>query len=97
MVHTFEEIRCRTPANPKEAAPKAATPYSAWEAPLRDAVNGLSPPYTPETPRWWLETTHPQAWAIGAPQAPLPPNHHHTQKGKGKGKARGKGAKRGPR
>ena len=97
MVHTFEEIRTRTPANPNEAAPEAAMPQAAWEALLRDAVQGLRPPYTPETLRRWLQTTHPHAWAIGAPQASPPPHHHHTGKGKGKGKARGKGARRGPR
>ena len=106
MVHTFEEIRTRTPANLKDAAPEAAMPQVAWEALLRDAVQGLRPPYSPQTLRRWLQTTHPQAWAIGAPQAPPPPpHHHHTGKGKGTGKGRrrdgkghpGKGARRGPR
>ena len=105
MVHTFEEIRTRTPANPNEAAPEAGMPQAAWEALLRDAVQGLHPAYTPQTLRRWLQTTHPQAWAIGAPQAPPVPQHHHTRKAKGTGKggARdgkghpGKGARRGPR
>ena len=47
MVHTSEEIRTRTPANPKKAAPEAAMPQAAWEALLQDGVVGLSPPYTP--------------------------------------------------
>ena len=97
MVHTFEEIRTRTPANPDEAAPEAAMPQAAWGALLRDAVQGLRPPYTPKTLRWWFQTTHPRAWAIRAPQAPPTPEHHHTGKRKCKGKARGKGARRGPR
>ena len=41
MVHTFEEIRTRTPANPNEAAPEAAMPQAACEALLRYAVQGL--------------------------------------------------------
>ena len=97
MVHTFEEIRTRTPAIPNEAAPEPAMLQAAREALLRDGVQGLRPPYTPETLRRWLQSTHPQVWAIGAPQAPHPPYHHHTGKEKGKGKARGKGAKRGSR
>ena len=102
MVHTFEEICTRTPANPNEAAPEAAIPQAAWEALLRDAVQGLRPPHTRKTLHQWLQTTHLQAWAIEAPQAPFPPNHHHTGRGKDKGKGReregnrhpGKGARR---
>ena len=30
MVHTFEEVRTRTPANPNEAAPEAIMPQAAW-------------------------------------------------------------------
>ena len=29
MVHTFEEVRTRIPANPNEAAPEAAMPQAA--------------------------------------------------------------------
>ena len=102
MVHTFEEMRTRSPADPKEAAPEAVMPQAAWEALLRDAVQGLRPPYTPQALRQWLQATHPQAWAIGAPS---PPRHHHTRKGKDKGKGRardskghsGKRARRGPK
>ena len=97
MVHIFEEIRTRTSAKSKEAIPEAAMPQAAWEVLLRKAVQGLCPPYTPETLCRWLQTTHPQAWAIGAPQAPPPPHHHHTGKGKGKGKAPGKRARGGTR
>ena len=61
MVHTFEEMRTRTPANPNEAAPEAIMPQAAWEALLRDAVQGLRPPYTPQALRQWLQATHPQA------------------------------------
>ena len=104
-MHTFEEIRARTLANANEAAPDATMPQAAWEALLRDAVQGLRPPYTPPTLCQWLQATHPQAWAIGAPQAPTPPHHHHTGKGKGTGKGRpsdrkghsGKRARKGPK
>ena len=103
MVHTFGEVRTRTPADPKEAAPEAIMPQTAWEALLRDAVQGLLPPYTARTLRQWLQATRPQAWASGAP--PPPPHHHHSGKGKGKGKGRargreghsGKGARKRPR
>ena len=105
MVHIFEEICTRTPAYPEEAAPEAAMMKAEWEALLRDAVQGLRPPDTAETLCRWLQTSDPQAWAIGAPQAPPPPHHHHTGKGKGEGKGRarerkgspGKRARRGPR
>ena len=46
MVHTFEEIRTRTPANPNKAATEATMPQAAWEVLLWDAVQGLRPPYT---------------------------------------------------
>ena len=97
MIHTFEAIRTRTPANPKETAPEAAMPWAAWEALLPDAVEGLCPPYTPKTLRWWLQTTRPRAWAIGTPQASPPSHQKHTGKGKGKGKAPSNGARRGLR
>ena len=101
MVHTFEDVRPRTPADPNEAAPEAIMPQAAWEALLRDAVHGLRP-YTPQALRQWLRAFHPQAWAIGPPS---PPRHHHTGKGKDKdtGRARdskghsGKRARRGPK
>ena len=101
-VHTFEEVRTRTPADPNEAAPEAIMPQATWEALLEDAVQGLRPPYTPRTLCQWLQATHPQAWASGATP---PPHHHHTGEGKvtGKGRARGreghsgKGARKRPR
>ena len=96
MVHTFEKIRTRSPANPNEAAPATAMPQAAGEALLRDVLQGLRPGYTPETLCLWLETSQPQEVAIGAPQAQPPPHHNHTGKGKGKKKARGKEARRGP-
>ena len=76
MVHRLEEIRTRTPANPNEAA---------CEALLQDAVQGLRPPYTPETLRLWLQTTLPQAWAIGVPQPP-PPHPTNTTTGRDRAK-----------
>ena len=105
MVHTFEEMSTRTPADPNKAAPEAIMPQAAWEALLRDAVQGLRPPYTPQALRQWLQNTHSQAWAIGAPSRARPSRHHHTRKGedKGKGRARdtkghsGKRARRGPK
>ena len=90
MVHTFEEMRSRSPADPREAAAEAIMPQAAWEALLRDAVQGLRPPYTPQALRQWLQATHPQAWAIVAPS---PPCHHHTMKGKDKGKGRARDSK----
>ena len=93
MVHTFEEVRTRTPANPNEAVPEAIMPQAAWEALLRDAVQGLRPPYTPQALRQWLQATLPQAWAAGAPSPPRPSRHHHTRKGQDKGKGRARGTK----
>ena len=54
-------------------------------------MQGLRPPYTPEALTQWLQSTHPKAWAIGAPS---PPRHHHTRKGKDKGKGMARGSKR---
>ena len=105
MVHTFEEVCTRTPANLNEAAPEASMPQAAKEALLRDAVQGLRPPLTPQALRPGLQATHPQAWAVGAPSPPRPSRHHHTRKGKDKDKGRagdtkghsGKRARRGPK
>ena len=105
MMHTFEEVRTRTPANPNEAAPEASMPQAAWEALLRDAVQGLRPPYTPQALRQWLQATHSKAWAACAPSPPRPSRHHHTRKWEDKGKGRagdtkghsGKKAQRGPK
>ena len=93
MVHTFEQVRTRTPANASEAAPEAIMPQAAWEALLRDAVQGLRPPYTPQALRQWLQATHPKAWAPGTPSQPRPSRHHHTRKGKDKGKRRARDTK----
>ena len=105
MVHTFGEMRTHDPTDPNKAAPEAIMPQAAWEALLRDAVQGLRPPYTPQALRQWPQAAQPQAWANGAPSPPRPSRHHHTRKGKdkGKGKARdtkghsGKRAPRGPK
>ena len=105
IVHTFEEVRTSHPADPNKAAREAIMPQAAWEALLRGAVQGLRPPYTPQALRQWLQATHPQAWANGAPSRPGPSRHHHTRKGKDKGKGRardtkghsGKRARRGPK
>ena len=103
MVHTFEEVRTRNPANPYEAAPEAIMPQAAWDALLRDAVQGLRPPYTPRTLRQWVQSTPAQAWAI-APPPPTPPPPHREGKGHGQGEGNGqkgthsgKGARKGPK
>ena len=88
MVHTFEKVRTRTPANPNEAAPEAIMAQAAWEALLRDAVQGLRPPYNPQALRQWLQATHPTAWAIGAPR-PTPPPPHREGEGHGQGEGKG--------
>ena len=93
MVHTFEEMRTRTPADPSEAALEAIMQQAAWGALLRDVVQGLRPTYTPQALRQWLQATHPQAWAISAPSPPRPSDHHHTRKGKDKGKRRARDTK----
>ena len=97
MIPTFEDILIRTPANPIKTNPEATMPQTAWKAVLWDAVQDLCRPYTPEALRRWLQTTHPRAWAIGAPQASPPPPRQHTEKEKGKRKAHGKWVRRGPR
>ena len=88
MVHMFEEVCTRTPANPYEATPEAIMPQAAWEALLRDAVQGLRPPYTPPALRLWLQPTHPQAWAVARPPPPTPPPPHREGKGHGQGEGK---------
>ena len=54
-------------------------PQVAWEALLRDAVQGPCPPYDPQALRRWLQATHPQAWAISAPPPSPPPPHREGE------------------
>ena len=61
-------------------------PQRAWKALFRDAFQGFRRPYNLEIFRWWLRTTRPRAWAIGAPQASPPPHHQHSENGKEKKK-----------
>ena len=105
MLHTFREIRSRTPATQtrpprrpscrrRHGKPFSGTRSRAFAAPtpLKPSAGGSGPP----TPRH----------GPSAPlSAPLPSHHHHTGKGKGKSKGRardgkghaGKRARRGPR
>ena len=87
MVHTFEEVCNCTPANPYGATPEAIMPQAAWEALLRDAVQGLCPRSTPQALRQWLQATHPQDWAIEAP-SPTPQPPHREGKGHGQGEGK---------
>ena len=89
MVHTFEEVRTRTPADPNEAAPEAIMPQAAWEALLRDTVQGLRRPCTPRTLRQWLQATHPQGLGHRRPPPPTPPPPHREGKGHGRGEGKG--------
>ena len=66
-------------------------PQAAWEALLSDAVQGLHSPYTPQTLGQWLQTTHPRASAIGAPQPPPPSPPPPHREGKGHKQGEGKG------
>ena len=98
MVHTFGEVRTRTPAATNEAALEAIMPQAAWEALLRDAVQGLRPPLHPPSPL-------PMGLGHRRPLPTPPTRHDHTRKGKDKGKGRardtkghsGKRAWRGPK
>ena len=83
---TLDEILSRTPADPSDPAPEAAMPRRTWDTLPRDAVQGLCRPYIPEILRRWVQTTHCQAWANGAPEASPRPHHQHTKKAKGKRK-----------
>ena len=99
-MHTFEEIRTRTPANPKEAALEAVIPQAVWEALLQDAVQGLCPPYTSQTLCLWLHPPDPRR-GPSAPHKPPPnattttPGMERGQAGDGKGHPR-KGARKDP-
>ena len=81
MVHTFEEVRTRTPANPNEAAPEAIMPQEHGRPSSAVRSRASAPPTAPKALRQWLRATHPQAWAAGAPSPPRPSRHHHTRKG----------------
>ena len=52
------------------------------------------PPYTPTTLRRWMQTTHPEPWAIGHPPASPSPNRQGTGRRQSKGKSHGKGARK---
>ena len=69
-------------------------PQSAWETLLRVVDQLPPPPFTPKAPCRWIQTTHPQAWAIGTLQAPPPPHHHPTTKAAARGAKRSLPAKR---
>ena len=88
MVHTFEEIRTRTPANPNEAAPEAIMPQAAWEALLWDGVHGLCPPYTPQKPS--ANGSRPPT-SRPEPSAPPPHGTPTTPGREGHGQGEGKG------
>ena len=88
MVHTFEEVRTHTPAEPNEAAPEAIMPQAAWQALLHDAVQSRRPPYTPKILRQWLQATHPQGLGHRRPPPNRPPSHRG---GEGHGQGEGKG------
>ena len=102
MLHTLEEVRTRTPADPNKAAPEAIMPQAAWEALLRDEVQGRRSPYTLRTLRQWLQTTHPQAWASGPPPPTTTPGRERARARGGQGAegdtpARGHGSAQGDR
>ena len=88
MVHTFEEMRTRTAANPNEAAAKAIMAQAACEALLRDAVQGLRPPYTPQSPPP-MDPGHPPPQLGHRRPLPTPPPPHQEGEGQGQGKGKG--------
>ena len=94
MVHTFAEIRTRTPANHNEAAPEATMPQSALEALLQDAVQGFRPPSHPRNPPP-VAPDHPTP-GLGhrRPTGPTPGPTPRHREGKGDGQGEGKGQKR---
>ena len=70
MVHTFEEVRACTPANPYEATPEAIMPQAAWEAPPTSptpSANGSRQP-TPR-PGPSAPPTHPTTTTLGRERA----------------------------
>ena len=85
MVHNFEEVRTRTPADPNEAAPEAIMPQAAWEALLRDAVQGLRPPYPPPSPPPMAPGHPPPGLGHQRP----PPHPTTTTPERGRARARG--------
>ena len=96
MVHTFEDIGTRTPANPNKAAPEVAMPQAAWKALLRDAVQGLRPPQHYQNPLSVAADHPPPGMGHLSPTGPPPHHHHHAEKGKGKGKGRASERERTP-
>ena len=90
MIHTFDQIRTRTPADPK-TAPEAVMPQAAREALLRDAVQDLHPPLHPRNPPQ-VAPDHP-APGMGHRRptglATTPPPAHREGKGQGEGPRQG--------
>ena len=72
-------------------------PRRAWETLLRDVVQGLRPPYTPESVRPWLQISKHGPWAPPRPghYPTTRPRERYRAKGrpaaKGRGKAQGDG------
>ena len=89
--HTFEKILTRTPVDPDDPAPLAVIPQRAWEALLRDAIQGLRRPYTPETIRRWLQDPRPQGMGHRRPTdlATTPPPAHRKGRGQREGPRQG--------
>ena len=96
----MEELLTHNPCDPDNTALEAAMPQSLWGTLLWDVAQGHALHFGPVTLRRWLQTTHPQAWAIGEPQASPPPHTRAWEKeraegrpsAKGQGKAQGEGS-----
>ena len=84
MVHTFEEMRTRTPTDPNEAALEAIMPQAAWEALFCDAVQAPRPPTPPKPSANGFRPPTPRP----GPSAP-PPHPATTTPGRGRTRARG--------
>ena len=88
-MHTFEEVRTSTPADPYEGAPEAIMPQAAWEALLWDAVQGLRPPLHPPNPPLMAPGHPPPGLGQRRPPPPTPPAPQREGKGHGQGEGKG--------
>ena len=81
-------MRSRASAPPTPPKP-SANDCPPVHGPMPHKIENLASQFFfPQALRQWLQATHPQGLAIGAPSPPRRARHHHTRKAKHKGKGR---------
>ena len=88
MVHTFEEVCTRTPADPNEAAPGGHHAAGGMGGPPPGSGPGPVPPLHPPNPPPMAPSPQPPGLCQRRPH-PTPPPPHREGKGHGQGEGKG--------